>query len=59
MANYNYINVKSAKSHDRKANIVDLIKRAKLDEKKEKRNVLLYVAAAVSALAFSGLVISL
>jgi len=51
--------VKSAKSQYRKANIVDLIKRAKLDEKKEKRNVLLYAAAAISALAFSGLVISL
>ena len=59
MANYNYISVKSAKSQYRKANIVDLIKRAKLDEKKEKRNVLLYAAAAISALAFSGLVISL
>ena len=59
MASYNYISVKSAKSQYRKANIVDLIKRAKLDEKKEKRNVLLYAAAAISALAFSGLVISL
>jgi len=51
--------VKSAKSQYRKANIVDLLKKAKLDEKREKRNVLLYAAAAISALAFSGLVISL
>ena len=44
----------------KQTNIVDLIKRAKLEEKKEKRNtVLLATTAAISVLAVSGLIISL
>ena len=40
-------------------NIVDLIKKAKTEEKKSKRNTILMATAAVSVLAVSGLVISL
>lgn len=40
-------------------NIVDLYKRAKLEEKKEKRNTIIIATAAVSVLAVSGLIISL
>ena len=40
-------------------NIVDLIKKAKTEEKKSKRNTILMATAAVSVLAVSGVVISL
>ena len=40
-------------------NIVDLIKKAKTEEKKSKRNTILMATAAVSVLAVYGLVISL
>ena len=44
----------------KQTNIVDLIKRAKLEEKKEKRNtVLIATTAAISVVAVSGLIISL
>ena len=51
--------VKNLKPEYKKTNIVELVKRARLEEKNEKRNVYLYAAAAISALAVSGLVISL
>ncbi len=57
--NSNYIKVKNLKPEYKKTNIVELVKRARLEEKNEKRNVYLYAAAAISALAVSGLVISL
>ena len=40
-------------------NVNDLIKKAKLEQKKERRYNILIAAAAVSALAVSGLIISL
>ena len=40
-------------------NVVDLIKKAKFEEKKEKRHTIVVAAAALSALAISGLIISL
>lgn len=40
-------------------NIVDLLKKAKSEEKKNKRNTILIATAAVSVLAASGLMISL
>jgi len=42
-----------------KTNIVDLINRVKLTRKKEKRNVMIATAAAISALAVTGLIITL
>ena len=40
-------------------NVVDLIKKAKFEEKKEKRQTIVIAAAAISALAISGLIITL
>lgn len=41
-----------------RVNIVDLMKRAKIQKNKDKRNVLLITTAAISVLAVSGLFIS-
>ena len=43
----------------RATNVVELIKKVKLEEKREKRQTLLIVVAAVSTLAISGFIISL
>ena len=57
--------IKIKKSNDgnllqKQTNMFDLIKRVKLEEKKEKRNtVLITTTAAISVLAVSGLIISL
>ena len=40
-------------------NVVDLIKKAKFEEKKEKRHTIVIATAALSVLAISGLIISL
>lgn len=40
-------------------NVVDLINQAKFEEKREKRKKLFVATAAVSALAISGIIISL
>jgi len=39
-------------------NILDLIKKTKLEQKKEKRQTVYLTAAAISALAISGFIIS-
>ena len=43
----------------RRLNVVDLIKKSKLEERKEKRRNIIVTAAAISALAVSGIIISL
>ena len=57
------IKINESKDHNllqKQTNIGDLIKRAKLEEKKEKRNtVIIATTAAISVLAVSGLIISL
>ena len=40
-------------------NVVDLIKKAKFEEKKEKRQTIVIAAAALSVLAISGMIITL
>jgi len=40
-------------------NISELIKRSKVDQKREKRKTILLALAAISALTISGLIISL
>ena len=40
-------------------NIVDLIKKAKLSRKKEKRKIVITSAAVISALAVTGMIITL
>ena len=59
MASYNHITSKSSESGYRRGNIVDLLNRAKVEQRREKRNTIIYAVAAVSVLAISGLIISL
>ena len=55
----NYLTAKVSGSSYKKTNIVDLISKAKVEQKKEKRNTIIYAVGAVSLLAISGLFISL
>ena len=55
----NYITTKVTTSSYKRTNIVDLINKAKVERKKEKRNTIIYAVGAVSVLAISGLIISL
>ena len=57
MAIYSNIPSKNKKTF-RKTNVVDLIQKVKSEEKKEKVYTALYAAAALSAIAVSGLMIS-
>lgn len=57
MASYRYLSNKADSEHG--LNVINLIKQAKLERKKEKRRNVLVAAAAVSALAISGLIITL
>tara|TARA_B100001123_G_C15265747_1_gene1008351 strand:- start:761 stop:940 length:180 start_codon:yes stop_codon:yes gene_type:complete len=59
MASKVYIAAKKEKFVFRSINVLDLIKRNKLEEKREKKNTIIIAAAAISALAVSGLIISL
>ena len=60
MALYNYLTSRSDRGHVRRStNVVDLMNRAKSEEKKEKRYNLVITAAAISALAISGIIIAL
>ena len=43
----------------RSVDVVDLIKKAKFEEKKEKRQTIVIAAAALSVLAISGMIITL
>jgi len=54
---YIYLN-RVAQNPPKNINVGLLIKKAKLEEKKEKRHIFLYTAAAVSALTISGIIIS-
>ena len=55
----NYITTKVTTSSYKRTNIVDLLNKAKVEQKKEKRNTIIYAVGAVSLLAISGLIISL
>jgi hypothetical protein len=57
VASYRYLVNKADSEHS--LNVINLIKQAKLEKKKEKRRNVLVAAAAVSALAISGLIITL
>ena len=52
------IKLKNDENIYKSTNVVDLIKKAKVEQKKDKRNTLYITVAAVSALAISGLIIS-
>ena len=59
MASKVYNTAKKEKFPFKSINVLELIKRNKLEEKKEKKNTIFIAAAAISALAVSGLIISL
>ena len=60
MAPYRYMLLKNKgdKVKPTNTNIVDLIRRSKLQQKKEKRQNVYIAAAAISVLALSGFIIS-
>ena len=58
MAQYKYLTDKKENTSDR-LNVVDLLKKTKIQQRKEKRKNIIVAAAAISALAVSGLIISL
>ena len=55
----NYLTTKVSGSSYKRTNIVDLLNKVKVEKKKEKVNTIIYAVGAVSALAISGLIISL
>ena len=59
MRSGDYLPAKDSTYVRKGVNVVDLIKKAKFEEKKEKRHTIVIAAAAFSALAISGLIISL
>ena len=59
MALSNYLIEKNQKNNNKTVNVIDLMNKAKFQEKKEKRTTLLITAAALSVLAVTGVVISL
>ena len=60
MASYNYLTSRNVRGHVRRStNVVDLMNKAKSEEKKEKRHNFAVAAAAISVLAISGIIIVL
>ena len=59
MTTDNYLATKVSGSSYKRTNIVDLINKARAEQRKEKRNTIIYAAGAVSLLVISGLIISL
>ena len=59
MSAYSDLSQKKNERRHRSVNVMDLMQRAKFNEKKEKRNTIIVTAAAISALAVSGFIISL
>ena len=55
---HNYLDTKRNRSMSRPTNIVDLLKKSKLEEKKEKRHNIFVAVASASVLALSGFIIS-
>ena len=58
MASRDYLTSKSSSNIDKLTSVVDLVRRVKLEEKKEKKHTLLLVIASVFVLASFGFVIS-
>ena len=56
MSSHNYLANKIDREHN--LNVVNLIKQAKIERKKERRKNVIVAAAAVSALAISGIIIT-
>ena len=59
MATQDYLRRKVHVKESSVTDVNDLIQRVRQEKKKEKRKSIIYVAAAVSAIAISGLIITL
>ena len=59
MAEYKYLSEKKNNNQTSRLNVVDLLNKSKIEQNKEKRKNIIVAAAAISALAVSGLIISL
>ena len=59
MLAYRHLSQKKNERRHKSVNVMDLMQKAKFNEKKEKRNTIIVTAAAISALAVSGFIISL
>jgi len=59
LADYKYLIRKRVNKETTRLNVVDLREKVKVEQKKEKRKNIIVAAAAISALAVSGLIISL
>ena len=59
MASYKYMLPKNKSAKDFRVDVVDLMRRAEIEKKKDKKSNLIYAGAALSALVVSGLIISL
>lgn len=59
MASYNYMTSKDTTKFRSNVDVVQLMNKAKAERQKEKKKNMYIVAATVSALAVSGLIISL
>ncbi len=59
MASYNYMTSKDTTKFRRNVDVVQLMNKVKVERQKEKKKNMYIVAATVSALAVSGLIISL
>tara|TARA_B100000686_G_C16446456_1_gene789739 strand:+ start:224 stop:403 length:180 start_codon:yes stop_codon:yes gene_type:complete len=59
VASYNYLNSRKITTKKNVVNVVDLMDRAKSEKKKENKKTIIVAATAVSALALSGIIISL
>ena len=59
MPPHSHLSQKRNERRHKSVNVMDLMQKAKFNEKKEKRNTIIVTAAAISALAVSGFIISL
>ena len=59
MSAYSHLSQKKNERRHKSVDVMDLMQKAKFNEKREKRNTILVTAAAISALAVSGFIISL
>ena len=59
MVEHKYLSEKKNDNQTSRLNVVDLLNKSKIEQNKEKRKNIIVAAAAISALAVSGLIISL
>ena len=59
MASYKYMLARNKLAKSVKVDVVDLMRKAEIEKKRDKKNNLIYAGAALSALVVSGVIISL